>query len=161
MHASLHSVRIAPKKANLVAAMVRGRPVEEAIILLEGTHKKGARLLECVIKSAVANAVHNDRQSAATLVVKTIIVNQGTAYRRGVPMARGRVRPMRKFLSHITVTLGVLGADGKPAKAEKKATKTSARAKNPVQTSGTGRKRSTSKTSSATSGSADSAGSPS
>jgi large subunit ribosomal protein L22 len=111
MKASLRSVRIAPKKANIVAKMVRGKPVMEAIDLLERTHKKGARLIEELLKSAVANALHNDRQSASSLVVRTIVVNQGMGYRRGVPMARGRTRPMTKFMSHIDVTLGIRGME--------------------------------------------------
>ncbi|MBU2213147.1 hypothetical protein KJ996_00725, partial [Patescibacteria group bacterium] len=59
------------------------------------------------LKSAMANAQNNDNQDPRELVIKSLIVNQGQAYHRGVPMARGRVRPMRKFLSHITLTLGV------------------------------------------------------
>lgn len=109
MKASLHSVRIAPKKANIVAKMVRGMPVHAAIASLKRTNKKSARMIEELLKSAVANARHNDDQDPARLTVKTIIVNQGTALQRGVPMARGRIRPMRKFLSHISVTLGIAG----------------------------------------------------
>ena len=93
MKALVQSVRIAPKKANLIAKLVRGMPVLEAI---------------------------------SALMVKTIVVNQGAAYRRGVPMARGRVRPMKKFLSHISVTLGVIQDE-----AEKK---TSAKAEKPAKT---------------------------
>lgn len=107
MKAHLRSVRIAPKKANLIAKMVRGMPVPEAIDALGRTHKKGARLIEKLLKSAVANAEHNDKQDPSLLVIKTLVVNQGTAYRRGIPMARGRTRPISKFLSHISVTLGI------------------------------------------------------
>ncbi|MDD5055463.1 MAG: 50S ribosomal protein L22 [Candidatus Peribacteraceae bacterium] len=106
MHAYLHSARLAPKKANLMAKMIRGMPVPDAIELLRKTHKKSARFIEGVIQSAAANAGHNFKQDAQTMIVKTIVVNQGTAYRRGVPMARGRVRPIRKFMCHISVTLG-------------------------------------------------------
>ena len=126
MKALVQSVRIAPKKANLIAKLVRGMPVLEAISALGRTHKKGARIVEDLLKSAVANASHNDRQDASILMVKTIVVNQGAAYRRGVPMARGRVRPMKKFLSHISVTLGVIQDE-----AEKK---TSAKAEKPAKT---------------------------
>ena len=55
----------------------------------------------------MANASHNDKQDAQTLVIRSLIVNQGEAYHRGVPMARGRVRPMRKFMSHIELVLGL------------------------------------------------------
>ena len=106
MHAHLSSARLAPKKADLIAKMVRGKTVPDAIELLRTTHKKGARLVEGVLKSAVANASHNFKQDAQTMVLKEIKVNQGTAYRRGTPMARGRVRPIKKFLCHISITLG-------------------------------------------------------
>ncbi len=121
MHAHHTSARLAPKKANIVAKMVRGMSVPDAVELLRNTSKKGARLIEDVLLSAMANAEHNFKQNAQSMIVKTIIVNQGTAYRRGVPMARGRVRPIRKFLCHIEVTLGFpegMGPveDKKPAK---------------------------------------------
>lgn len=107
MKAYLRSARIAPKKANLIAMMVRGMRVEDALTALSRTHKKGARMVEDLLKSAVANAEHNDKQHKSHLMIKSIIVNQGTAYSRGVPMARGRMRPMQKFLSHISITLGI------------------------------------------------------
>ena len=114
--------------------MVRGMPVGEAMDTLAHTHKKGARMVEQLIKSAVANAEHNDKQDGSTLMVKTIVVNQSLGYRRGVPMARGRMRPMTKFLSHISLTLGVAGEEmtGKKAKAPKKASQA---AKNEVKKS--------------------------
>lgn len=107
MKALLRSARIAPKKANIIARIVRGMSVPEAQDFLGRTHKKAARLFEDLLASAVANAAHNDRQDPKILVVKEVVVNQGSSYRRGVPMARGRVRPMRKFLSHIQIVLGV------------------------------------------------------
>ncbi len=107
MRAYLHSARLAPKKANIIAKMVRGMSVPDAVELLRRTSKKGARMFEGVLRSAIANAEHNSKQDAQMLVLKTVIVNQGTAYRRGVPMARGRVRPIKKFLSHIAIELGV------------------------------------------------------
>jgi large subunit ribosomal protein L22 len=115
MKAHLRSVRIAPKKANVVAKMVRGMPVPGALDALRRTNKKAARLVEQLLRSAVANARHNDKQDPALLMVKTIVVNQAAGYRRGVPMSRGRMRPMTKFLSHISLTLGMsdtaVGAD--------------------------------------------------
>jgi len=121
MKASLRSVRIAPKKANLIAKMVRGMTVPQALESLERINKKAARVLEELLKSAMANAQNNDNQDPRELVIKSLIVNQGQAYHRGVPMARGRVRPMRKFLSHITLTLGLATVeDMKKGQKEKK-----------------------------------------
>ena len=143
MKARLRSVRIAPKKANLVAGMVRGLSVSKALSSLEHTPKRAARILEKLLRSAVANAEQNEKQQADSLVVKSLIVNKGQAYHRGVPMARGRVRPMRKFLSHIEVVLGVKteekeeGEERKEKKEETKKTVESASktAKKTVQTS--------------------------
>lgn len=144
MKAYLRSARIAPKKANIIAKMVRGMPVSEAIHSLARTNKKGARMVEQLIKSAVANAEHNDKQDATNLLVKTIVVNQSIGYRRGVPMARGRMRSMTKFLSHISLTLGLEGTEPEKKttkKAAPKAKKTvkspSQNAQNKVKTSGT------------------------
>ena len=106
MKASARSVRIAPKKANLVAKMVRGMPVPDAVESLRRTHKKAARIIEQLLRSAMANASHNEKQDAQMMIIKSIVVNQGQAYHRGVPMARGRTRPIKKYLSHISVTLG-------------------------------------------------------
>lgn len=117
MKAHLRSVRIAPKKANIIAKMVRGMPVGEAMTLLKRTHKKGARIVETLLESAVANARHNDKQHPSDLVIKSIIVNQGMGLPRGVPMARGRIRTMTKFMSHIDLALGV--ADGKMEQTQK------------------------------------------
>lgn len=106
MKASLHSVRLAPKKANLIALMVRGMSVPDAVEALRLTHKKGARIIEKLLRSAIANASHNDKQDPQQMIIKTIVVNQGTAYRRGMPKARGQMRPYRKFLTHIDLVLG-------------------------------------------------------
>jgi len=119
--------------------MVRGMPVADALEALEHTHKKAARIAETLIRSALANAVHNSKQREEDLVVKTIVVNQAQSYRRGVPMARGRMRPMRKFMSHMEVVLGVKdqdeGAEEGQQKSSKKAEKASQEAKKPVKES--------------------------
>ena len=138
MKAYLHAVRIAPKKANLIAKMIRGMTAADAMHVLEHTNKKAARILEQLLRSAMANASHNDKQDAQTLVVRSLIVNQGEAYHRGVPMARGRVRPMRKFLSHIELTLGLADmeddmAKGKKGKKRKKGSEASQKADSTVK----------------------------
>ncbi len=141
MKASLRSVRIAPKKAQLVAKLIRGKPVPDAMYTLERTNKKAARLFEELLKSAIANASHNEKQDPQMMIIKSLTVNKAQAYHRGVPMARGRVRPMRKFLSHIDMSLGFADdkqeekgkrkeESGKKQKTEKDASKTE---KKPVQ----------------------------
>jgi large subunit ribosomal protein L22 len=145
MKAYLRSARIAPKKANIIAKLVRGMPVGEAMSLLQRTNKKGARMVEKLLASAVANARHNDKQHPSDLIIKSIIVNQSIGYARGVPMARGRIRSMTKFLSHIDLALGI--GDGKtpksptmpksPKKAAESAPKTSQKTSSAVKESST------------------------
>jgi large subunit ribosomal protein L22 len=120
MKAYLSSARIAPKKANLVAKMVRGMTVPAAMTALQHTHKKGARMIEQLLRSAMANAEHNDKQDSGSLVIKTIVVNQATHYRRAIPKARGSVRPIKKFLSHISLTLGIAEEKAAKEKSQKK-----------------------------------------
>ncbi len=122
MYASVRSVRLAPKKANLMAKMVRGMRAADAMELLGNTHKKSARIFEQLLRSAMANANHNFKQDPQTMIIKIVKVDQGTAYHRGIPMARGRVRPIRKFLSHIEMQLGI--EEQKRAKKEKTGKKT-------------------------------------
>tara|TARA_Y100000310_G_scaffold302833_1_gene340597 strand:- start:3208 stop:3738 length:531 start_codon:yes stop_codon:yes gene_type:complete len=137
MKASLRSIRIAPKKASLIAKMVRGKPVPDALTTLERTNKKAARLLEDLIRSAMANASHNEKQKPEEMVIKSLIVNKAQAYHRGYPIARGRQRVYRKFLSHITVQLGYPESEGDDAeKKEEKPKKTASQsAKKTVQKS--------------------------
>ena len=130
MKASLRSVRIAPKKASLVAKMVRGKSVPDALHLLEHVNKKAARILEDLVRSAIANASHNDKQDPQMMVIKTLTVNKAQSFHRGVPMARGRIRPMRKFLSHIELRLGIEG--DAPAKKEEKKEETKKKASQPA-----------------------------
>ncbi len=99
-----------------MAKVVRGMSVPDAMDLLSKTTKKSARIFETLLRSAIANAQHNMKQDAQTLIVKTVVVNQGTSMQRGVPMARGRVRPIRKFMSHITLSLGVKDLEPKQSR---------------------------------------------
>jgi large subunit ribosomal protein L22 len=151
MHAHVSSARLAPLKANLVAKMVRGLPVPEAVELLRKTHKKAARLLEDVLRSAIANAEHNFKQDAQSMVLKSVVVNQGTHYRRGTPMARGRVRPLKKYLCHVTITLGYPGETPRPLSRREKQQQAASAPKAEVKSAP--KKAPTKKTSSATSSS--------
>lgn len=103
MKAILKQVRISPKKANLIAQLVRNHNAVEAINILKYTPKKGAAILKKVVESAVANAENNFKQNRETLVIKEIIVSDGPTYKRSIPISRGRVHPLLKRTSHITV----------------------------------------------------------
>lgn len=113
MKAFLRSVRISPKKANLVAGMVRGRKAEEALELLKLIPKKGGNILYKVVQSAVSNAKNNFNQSTKDLFITKIHVTKGPTYKRSLPISRGRVHPILKRTSHITVEVGLKEESGK------------------------------------------------
>lgn len=100
-------LRISPKKVNLVADLVRGKPVEQAINFLRFTPKKSAKPLLEAIKSAAANAEQNFKQQRKDLYISKIIVNEGAILKRSMPVSRGRTHPIKKRTSHITVELSV------------------------------------------------------
>ncbi len=103
MKAVLRQTRISPKKANLIASLVRKKNVQDALNILKFTPKKGAQILRKVVASAAANAEANFKQNTAELYIKEIIVTEGPTYKRSVPISRGRAHPILKRTSHITV----------------------------------------------------------
>jgi large subunit ribosomal protein L22 len=110
--AILRSVRISPQKARLVANLVRGKDVEQALEMLTFTPKKSASLIKKLIESAVANAEHKARQNDGTvdidsLYVKTITVDKASTLKRFRPRAMGRATKILKPTSHISVELAV------------------------------------------------------
>lgn len=105
MYAVARNLRISYKKANLVAGLVRRKNVEEALATLEYTPKKAAGMLAKVIASAAANAVNNFKQKKSDLYIKEIVVNEGTTLKRSVPISRGRMHPILKRTSHVTIKL--------------------------------------------------------
>lgn len=107
MIAIARHIRISPKKANLVAKIIRNKPVNEALDLLKFTPKKAADILFKVVKSAAHNAQNNFKQNIDQLVITEIIVNKGATLKRSVPISRGRMHPILKRTSHITVKVGV------------------------------------------------------
>lgn len=119
MKAVLRNIRISPKKANLVAGLVRGAMVSDALNQLKFTPKKAAEILYKVIASAAANAETNFKQNKSNLYVKEIIVTKGPAYKRGVSVSRGRVHPVLKKTSHITVYVDVKAPELKETKETK------------------------------------------
>lgn len=107
MKAILRSLRISPKKVNLVAKLVRGKPVDWAINFLKFTPKHSARPLMQTIMSAVANAEENFKQKRKDLFVETIIVNEGVTLKRFKCASRGRSQPILKRTTHISVAVAV------------------------------------------------------
>lgn len=105
MKAVAKYVRIAPRKARLVADEIRGKSYPEAASLLKFTNKRAAKIVGDVVNSAAANAEHNDDADADELRVKTIKVDEGPTIKRYRPRAMGRATMIRKRTSHITVEL--------------------------------------------------------
>ena len=98
-------VRISSPKTRLVADMIRGKKVNEALILLKFTPKKGARVLTKTLRSAMSNAENSHTMDMETLFIKTIFVDQGARLKRWRPRAMGRATKILKPSSHITIIL--------------------------------------------------------
>jgi large subunit ribosomal protein L22 len=95
-------IDVSPRKARLVADAVRGRPVKQALAMLQFMPQKSARHVRKVIQSAVANAENNYAMNVDSLYVSSIYVNEGPTQRRFRPRAHGRVSPLLKRSSHVT-----------------------------------------------------------
>lgn len=102
-----------PRKVGLVASLVRGRTVADALVILEHVPKRAALPVKKAIESAKANASNNHGLDGKTLVISTISVTTGTRLKRFKPASRGRALPFQKKSSNILVE--VAGAE-KPKK---------------------------------------------
>ncbi len=107
MEARAHTrfIRIAPRKVRLVAALIRGKSVEQALGILAHTPKRAARTVAKTLRSAVANAEHGQRVDVDALFVKRAYVDEGPTGTRFLPRAHGRATPMFKRSSHLTVVV--------------------------------------------------------
>ena len=106
VRAVLRGTRLSAQKARLVADMVRGKPVDQALGLLSFTPKKAAVVIKKVLESAIANAEHNEGADIDELKVKSIYVDQGATLKRFTARAKGRGNRIMKPTCHITVTVG-------------------------------------------------------
>ncbi|HLS55510.1 MAG TPA: 50S ribosomal protein L22 [Zeimonas sp.] len=104
--AILRGVHLSAQKGRLVADMVRGKPVEQALNILTFSPKKASKIVKKVLESAIANAEHNDGADIDELKVKTIHVEKGTSMRRFHARAKGRGCKIEKQTCHIFVTVG-------------------------------------------------------
>ena len=104
--AILRGTRLSAQKARLVADLVRGRPVDNALNILTFTPKKAAVVIRKVLESAIANAEHNEGADIDELTVKRIYVDEGATLKRHTARAKGRGNRIMKPTCHITVTVG-------------------------------------------------------
>lgn len=105
-NANLRGVRLSAQKGRLIADLVRGKRVEQALSILAFSPKKGAQVIKKVLESAIANAEHNDGADIDALKVRAIMVEQGTVLKRFTARAKGRGNRISKPTCHIYVTVG-------------------------------------------------------
>ena len=103
--AILRYVRISPRKARLVVDLIRGQDVAAAINILKYTHKAASRVVEKVLKSAIANAVDRELGDPDNLRVTRVYVDGGPIMKRFRARSMGRAHPIKKRTSHITVVV--------------------------------------------------------
>jgi len=115
MKAFLKQVRISPKKVNVVAALIRGKKVSDALTQLKFTPKRSAPVVAKLIASAAANAENNFKQDKEKLIISKIIVNEGMTLKRGRPISRGRWHPIKKRTAKILVELSPIVENEKSA----------------------------------------------
>ena len=103
--AYLKGTRLSPQKAGLVADVIRGKNVDEAMSFLEFSKKKASMVIRKLLESAIANAENNNNADIDKLLIKSIIVNQGMRLKRIKPRARGRADRITKPTCHIEIIL--------------------------------------------------------
>ncbi len=106
VRALLRHTRTAPQKARLIAGLIRGKNVNDAINILAFTRKRAAGVFQKLLKSAIANAEENHKVlDVDDMVVKNVRVDEGVTWKRNMPRARGTSNMIQKKTSHITVIL--------------------------------------------------------
>ena len=102
----VRGVRLSVDKGRLVADLIRGKKVDQALNILTFTQKKAAGIVKKALESAIANAEHNDGADIDTLKVKTIHVEEGMTLKRFTARAKGRGNRILKPTCHVYLTVG-------------------------------------------------------
>ena len=105
VRAKLKYLRIAPRKVRLVADLIRGKKVSQALNFLEFLPKKSAPPFLKLLKQAIANAKHNFQLDESNLYISKILVDEGPKLKRQMPRARGQANEIYKRTSHIVLVL--------------------------------------------------------
>ena len=103
--ATLKFARISSRKDKIVADLIRGKNVDEALAIVKFTPKASSEIIEKLLKSAIANAENNHEMKHENLYVAEIYANQGPTLKRIRPAAKGSAVRIRKRTSHITIVL--------------------------------------------------------
>ena len=98
-------LRVSPQKLNLLAQLIRGKPVETALADLEFSRKRIAGTVKKALESAIANAENNHEPDTEDMVVRSAVATPGPTLKRITPRARGSAGAIKKRLCHITVVL--------------------------------------------------------
>jgi large subunit ribosomal protein L22 len=112
-HAILRFVRVAPRKAKPVIDLIRGRQVPMALAILKHTPRHAARVVEKIVRSAVANAELKEMGDSESMVISKAFVDCGPTYKRVRARSMGRANAIQKRTSHITVVVTAPEAQGK------------------------------------------------
>ncbi len=99
------NIHISSRKAKLVCDLIRNKPVQEALIILENTNKKAAYFLKKLLHQAISNAVNNHALNAEKLYVYKVVANQGPTLKRTSPRAKGSADLIRKRYSHLLIVV--------------------------------------------------------
>jgi len=98
-------IRVSPRKTRLVADNIKGKGVEDALNILRFTPKKPAKILSKVLYSAISNAEQMPGVDVDSLIVESVVVNEGPTWKPIQPRAMGRAYRIRKRTSHITIVV--------------------------------------------------------
>lgn len=99
------NIHISSRKAKLVCDLIRNKPVQEALTILEHTNKKAAYYLKKLLDQAISNAVNNHALNASKLYVYKVVANQGPTLKRTSPRAKGSADLIRKRHSHLEIVV--------------------------------------------------------
>lgn len=103
--ATLRYARISSRKVKIVADLIRGKKVDEALAIVKFTPKASSEILEKLLKSAISNAENNHGMNRGNLIVSEIYANQGPTLKRIRPAAKGSAVRIRKRTCHITIVV--------------------------------------------------------
>jgi large subunit ribosomal protein L22 len=107
--AVIRYTRMSPRKARIVANMIRGKDIDEAMAILRFQQRKAAKVMCKLLVSAIANAHTNHQLEVDNLVVKTVLVDGGPILKRWMPRAMGRANRMNRRTTHVTIVVGEQG----------------------------------------------------
>ncbi|MEK6645290.1 MAG: 50S ribosomal protein L22 [Candidatus Firestonebacteria bacterium] len=103
--AEANFVRMPPRKLRIIADLIRGKRITEAFNILRFVPKAGTVILEKILKTAVSNAVTNNKLKEDTLYISWLTVDSGPSLKRFMPRAMGRAAMIKKRMSHVTIKL--------------------------------------------------------